>query len=213
VRIAIARDEAFGFYYAEDLEALAEAGAEVVAFDTLRDRRLPEADGLIIGGGFPEARMQELSANAPLRADIRRRIAEGLPTYAECGGLMYLARGIEWKGRTSEMVGAIPADIVMHERPVGRGYVHLKETGSGPWGVASSAGPVRAHEFHYSSVENLPRDAKFAYEVERGHGIDGRHDGLVQGNLVASFAHLRSVRGSPWAGRFVDFVRSRRHAA
>ena len=209
VRIAIARDEAFGFYYSDDLEALRDAGAEVVAFDTLRDRKLPASDGLFIGGGFPEARMEALSANAELRADIRRAVAGGLPAYAECGGLMYLARGIEWKGRRVEMVGAIPADIVMHERPVGRGYVQLKETGGSPWPVAPAGSSLRAHEFHYSSVENLPADARFAYEVERGHGIDGRHDGLVQGNLLASYAHLRSVGASPWAGRFVEFVRSR----
>jgi cobyrinic acid a,c-diamide synthase len=212
VRIAIARDEAFGFYYADDLEALADAGAEIVPFDALHDPRLPEADALFIGGGFPEERMDALSANAALRAEIRRAVAAGLPTYAECGGLMYLARGIEWKGRRAEMVGAIPADIVMHERPVGRGYVHLRETGRGPWPSRAQSGPVRAHEFHYSSVENLPADAQFAYDVERGHGIDGRHDGFVQGNLLASYAHLRSVAASPWAGRFVEFVRSRLHA-
>lgn len=212
VRIAIARDEAFGFYYADDLEALRDAGAELVAFDALRDARLPEADGLFIGGGFPEARMEALSANAGLREDIRRSVAGGLPTYAECGGLMYLARGIAWKGRRAPMVGAIPADIVMHERPVGRGYVHLRETGCAPWPGAAPAAPLRAHEFHYASAENFPAGARFAYEVERGHGIDGRHDGFVQGNLLASFAHLRSVAASPWAGRFVEFVRSRRHA-
>jgi len=212
VRIAIARDEAFGFYYADDLEALGEAGAELVPFDALHDARLPEADGLFIGGGFPEARMDELSANAALREDIRRSVANGLPTYAECGGLMYLARGIDWKGRRAPMVGAIPADIVVHERPVGRGYVHLRETGSAPWPGAAPASPVRAHEFHYASAENLPPDARFAYEVERGHGIDGRHDGFVQGNLLASFAHLRSVTASPWAGRFVHFVRNHRNA-
>ena len=106
------------------------------------------------------------------------------------------------------MVGAIPADIVMHRRPVGRGYVHLRETGRGPWARAA-AGPqtIRAHEFHYSSVENLAPGVEFAYEVERGHGIDGRHDGIVHRNLLASYAHLRAVEGNPWARRFVDFIR------
>jgi cobyrinic acid a,c-diamide synthase len=113
------------------------------------------------------------------------------------------------------MVGAIPADIVMHARPVGRGYVHLRETGSGPWPAAPAPGgePIRAHEFHYSSVENLPADTVFAYAVERGHGVDGRHDGIVHRNLLASYTHLRSVEGNPWAPRFVEFIRSHRHAA
>ncbi len=209
VRVGIARDAAFGFYYPGDLEALRAAGAELVAFDALRDKRLPEVDGLFIGGGFPETHMDTLAANAELRADVRKAIEGGLPAYAECGGLMYLARGIEWNGRRAEMVGAIPADIVMHARPVGRGYVHLRETGRGLWPRPRAEGAplLHAHEFHYSSVENLSPDAGFAYEVERGHGIDGRHDGIVHKNLLASYSHLMDVAGNRWALRFVEFVR------
>jgi cobyrinic acid a,c-diamide synthase len=212
VRIGIARDSAFGFYYPGDLDALRSAGAELVSFDALHAAHLPEVDGVFIGGGFPETHMDELAANASLRGELHDAIEGGMPAYAECGGLMYLARSIEWDGRRAEMAGVIPADIVMHRRPVGRGYVHLRETGHSPWARAASP-VIRAHEFHYSSVENLAPDVEFAYEVERGHGIDGRHDGIVHKNLLASFAHLRDVAGNPWASRFVDFVRSRRHAA
>ncbi len=209
VRVGIARDAAFGFYYPGDLEALREAGAELVAFDALRDRRMPRMDGLFIGGGFPEMHMDGLARNVELRTGLRAAIEAGLPTYAECGGLMYLARGIEWNGRRAEMVGAVPADIVMHSRPVGRGYVHLRETGRSPWSRTSTPGgqQIRAHEFHYSSVENLPSDTEFAYEVERGYGVDGRHDGIVRKNMLASYTHLRDVAGSRWARRFVEFVR------
>lgn len=210
VRIGVARDAAFGFYYPGDLEALREAGAEMVPFDAIHDRSLPRIDGLFIGGGFPEMHMEALARNVELRANLRSAIEAGLPTYAECGGLMYLARGLEWNGRHAEMVGAVPADIVMHKRPVGRGYVHLRETGRSPWAgaIPSRATPIRAHEFHYSSVENLPADVAFAYDVERGHGVDGRHDGIVHKNMLASYSHLRDVAGNRWAGRFVDFVRS-----
>ena len=209
VRVGIARDAAFGFYYPGDLEALRAAGAELVPFDALRDTNLPEVDGLFIGGGFPETQMDALAANAALRGDVRMAIDAGMPAYAECGGLMYLARGIEWHGRRAEMAGVIPADIVMHDRPVGRGYVNLRETGHGLWPASRSAGEalIRAHEFHYSSVENLAPGARFAYDVERGHGIDGRHDGIVHRNLLASYAHLRDVAGNRWAGRFVEFIR------
>ena len=209
VRIGIARDAAFSFYYPGDLEALRDAGAELVAFDALRDKRLPNVDGLFIGGGFPETQMDGLAANDELRRDVRGAIEAGLPAYAECGGLMYLARGIEWNGRRAEMVGAIPADIVMHARPVGRGYVHLRETGRGLWPQPREdrARLVRAHEFHYSSVENLPPGMAFAYDVERGHGIDGRRDGMIYKNLLASFSHLRDVGSHHWAARFVEFVR------
>ena len=209
VRVGIARDAAFGFYYPGDLEALRAAGAELVAFDAVRDQRLPQVDGLFIGGGFPEMHLDALAANSALRTDMRRAIDAGLPAYAECGGMMYLARGIEWNGRRAEMVGAIPADILMHERPVGRGYVHLRETGCGLWPRPPTEQPalIHAHEFHYSSVENLAPDAQFAYGVERGHGIDGRHDGIVHKNLLASYSHLRDVAGNHWTQRFVEFVR------
>jgi len=215
VRIGIARDAAFGFYYPGDLDALRSAGAELVSFDALHAEHLPPVDGVFIGGGFPETHMEALAANTSLRRELHDAIEAGLPAYAECGGLMYLARGIAWNGRAAPMVGVIPADIVMHSRPVGRGYVHLRETGHGLWPrpQAAQAPLIHAHEFHYSSVENLAPDVEFAYEVERGYGIDGRHDGIVHKNLLASYAHLRDVGGNPWARRFVDFVRNCIHAA
>jgi cobyrinic acid a,c-diamide synthase len=223
LRIAIARDQAFGFYYPDDLEALQAAGAELVAFDALRDRALPEADAVVIGGGFPEALAPALQANASLRADLRRRIAQGLPVYAECGGLMYLSRSISWNASRYEMVGAIEADAVMQPRPVGRGYVRLRETGELPWPAADGPehGPeqrpqdggagqreIVAHEFHHSRLEGLPANTRYAFEVLRGHGIDGAHDGIVQGNLYAGYAHQRNVGSNHWAGRFVAFVRA-----
>ncbi|HRP28234.1 MAG TPA: cobyrinate a,c-diamide synthase [Burkholderiaceae bacterium] len=213
LRIAIARDRAFGFYYPDDLRALEAAGAQLVAFDTLHDAALPPAiDGLFIGGGFPETCLDALQANVALRAAIRDALAAGLPAYAECGGLMYLARSITWRGRTAQMVGAIPGDAVMHDRPQGRGYVHLRETAAMPW-PAAGPGPahgaaLRCHEFHHSSLANLDPDVAFAYRVERGHGIDGENDGIVRGNLLASYAHLRSAGGTHWAPRFIAFARA-----
>ena len=212
LRIGIAQDRAFGFYYADDLTALRAAGAELVPIDTLHDTHLPAIDGLFIGGGFPEACMPALEANATLRNALRVAIEGGLPTYAECGGLMYLARSICWQGRTAQMVGAIPGNVVMHERPVGRGYVHLQETPAMPW-AAAAATTLRGHEFHHSSLENLDPDVKFAYRVQRGHGIDGAHDGIVVHNLLASYSHLRSAAGTAWAPRFIDFVRRHRERA
>ena len=227
VRIGIARDRAFGFYYADDLDALQAAGAELVPFDALNDAHLPEVDGIYIGGGFPEACAVELEANATLRCEIRQAITGGLPAYAECGGLMYLSRGIEYQGRTYEMVGAIPGDVKMHAKPIGRGYVHLKEDESHPWprpgkpvempspqsspkgggGNRENQPLIRAHEFHYSTLENLPPDSRFAYHVERGYGIDGERDGLMVHNLLASYTHLRTIGSCYWATRFVAFVR------
>ncbi len=208
LRLAIARDAAFGFYYADDLDALVATGATLVPFDTLRDARLPTCDALLIGGGFPESFVDALEANTALRADIRTAIEAGLPTYAECGGLMYLARSIAWRGRARQMVGAIPGDITMHEKPVGRGYVILASKGNHPWRAAGKqAALLRAHEFHYSSLDHLAVDTQFAYDVKRGHGIDGEHDGIVYKNLLASYTHLRSTGDCDWPSRFVDFAR------
>ncbi len=208
VKIAIARDRSFGFYYADDLEALEAAGAELVPFDALRDAQLPEADALYVGGGFPETCATELEANVSLRGEIKQAIERGLPAYAECGGLMYLSRGIEYEGRTYQMVGAIPGDVKMHAKPIGRGYVHLKEDEAHPWPRPDTpAKQIKAHEFHYSSLENLPPDSRFAYHVERGYGIDGKRDGLILHNLLASYTHLRTIGSCYWATRFVAFVR------
>ncbi len=210
VLVGVARDRAFGFYYADDLEALARAGAELVFFDTLRDVRLPRVDGLIIGGGFPEMFMRELEANTGLRAEILAAIQAGMPAYAECGGLMYLARSLSWRGDTRRMVGVIAGDVVLHEKPVGRGYVRLVPTAAHPWQDQGAARTeLAAHEFHYSSIEGLAADTRFAYRVVRGHGSDGKSDGIVVNNLLANYAHLRSAGSCNWAARFVDFVRSR----
>ena len=210
VRIAIARDAAFCFYYPGDLEALEAAGARLVPFDTLVDPAPPEVDGIFIGGGFPERAMSALEENAPMRRRLRERIAEGTPVYAECGGLMYLARRIVWNARSCAMVGAIPADVVMHRRPRGRGYVVLEPTGEAAWTPAAQ-GLVRAHEFHHSSLENFTgSDWRYAWRVRRGRGIDGERDGIVAGNLLASYAHLRDVAGCRWAERFVAWVRDRK---
>ncbi len=211
VRIAIARDAAFGFYYADDLDALATAGAVPVFFDTLRDPTLPPCDGLLIGGGFPECFLDQLEANRSLRSDIRAAIEQGLPTYAECGGLMYLARGIEWKGRQAEMVGAIPGDIRMHAKPVGRGYVILESNADHPWrasGSSHAGAELHGHEFHYSDIGGLPADTRYAYAMRRGHGIDGTHDGILRHRMLASYTHLRATAGCDWPAKFVQYVRS-----
>jgi cobyrinic acid a,c-diamide synthase len=218
VRIAIARDAAFGFYYQDDLEAFANAGAELIPFDTLNDTQLPQADGLFIGGGFPETHLKALSANQGLISEIRQALASGMPAYAECGGLMYLARNIQWRGESADMVGAVPADVIVGKRPQGRGYMLLEETGKGPWPRSTvrdtETTRIPVHEFHYARLENLGNKPDFAHRVLRGTGIDGDHDGLVINNLLAGFAHHRNTEANPWVGRChfccksADYVRA-----
>jgi cobyrinic acid a,c-diamide synthase len=214
VRIAIARDAAFGFYYQDDFEAFAEAGAELVPFDTLNDTHLPAVDGLFIGGGFPETHLDALSANISLLAEIREALAKGMPAYAECGGMMYLARSIQWRGEIREMAGTIAADVLVGSRPQGRGYMVVEETGKSPWprtpGTSNlTPGGTSVHEFHYARLDRLDENPVFAQRVLRGTGIDGNHDGLVVRNLVAGFAHHRNTMANPWIDRFVSFVRKK----
>jgi len=211
LRVAIAQDAAFGFYYTDDLDALRAAGADLLPFDALKAPRLPACDALLIGGGFPESFLDALAANTDLRSDIRQKVEGGLPTYAECGGLMYLAQSINWQGNTRPMVGVIPGEIVMHPKPVGRGYVILAPTDKHPWQCrpanADFCDQIHAHEFHYSELRGLPADTQFAYKVERGHGIDGQSDGIVLHNMLASYTHLRGVARSNWPTRFIEFAR------
>jgi cobyrinic acid a,c-diamide synthase len=148
--------------------------------------------------------MAELEANASLRTSIRRAIEGGLPAYAECGGLMYLSQRLSWQGQTREMVGVVPGDTVMHERPIGRGYARLQPTGDDRWQETAS---IPAHEFHYSSLENLPADSMYAYQVTRGHGIDGQHDGYQRHNLLAGYVHRRGAGAQGWIAPFLKQVR------
>jgi len=209
IRIGYPLDRAFGFYYPGDLEKMEAAGAKLVPFDSIRDTHLPPIDGLFIGGGFPESSMEQLERNQTMRQEIRAFVESGGPTYAECGGLMYLARTLTWNGKTCNMAGVIQADVVMHARPQGRGYVQLKETGASQWPLLPNQERViSAHEFHYSALQGLPASTRFAYEVIRGTGIDGKSDGIVYKNLLASYTHLRDVGGNHWTRRFLSHVAS-----
>ena len=210
VRIGIAQDPAFGFYYSEDIDTLRASNVELVAIDTLHLPQLPPLDGLIIGGGFPEVFMDQLHANETLRASIRDAIAAGLPTYAECGGLMYLSRSLSWQDETRAMVGIVPGDTHMHDRPVGRGYALLEPTGEDRWQETSR---IPAHEFHYSSLDNLPADSIYAYQVARGHGIDGVHDGYQLHNLLAGYVHRRGTGAQGWIAPFLNQVRAHKSRA
>ncbi|MCL6105969.1 MAG: cobyrinate a,c-diamide synthase [Actinobacteria bacterium] len=208
VRLGIARDRAFTFYYPENLEALAAAGAELVPFSPTSDPELPPGlNGLYIGGGFPEVFMEELEANGSLREQIRAAAAAGMPVYAECGGLMYLARQITWKGKTRRMVGALPCDILMHEKPRGHGYVELRATGAGGWFEPGLK--IRGHEFHYSEIVNAG-EVGFAYDMLRGTGLDRQHDGIIYGNALASYTHLHALGSPGWAPGFVEFVKGKK---
>jgi len=211
LRIAIAQDKAFGFYYPGDLEHFRCLGVELVTFNALEDAALPDnIDGLFIGGGFPETQINALSANTSLLDNIRQHIENGLPAYAECGGLMYLCEGLTQDGQYYPLANVIPARVTMHQKPQGRGYVILQPNDEHPWYSAQTSAQeqIKAHEFHYSALQGLPDHLDYAYAIKRGTGIDGVNDGIMIHNLLASYTHLRRTDTCAWVDDFVSFVKS-----
>ncbi len=154
LRIAVARDEAFSFYYEENLELLRELGAELVLFSPIRDRSLPEADGILLGGGYPELWGALLEENKEMRCAVKQAASGGIPVLAECGGFMYLQEALTGAdGVRHEMCGVLPGESSMREKLVRFGYVSVQEKKAGDWLPAGQ--PVRGHEFHYSdSTDN-----------------------------------------------------------
>jgi cobyrinic acid a,c-diamide synthase len=207
MRIGIPRDRAFGFYYPDDLDRMRELGAELRFFNALKDKKLPQIDGLFLGGGFPETAMDELQANSSMMAEIAAFIEAGGATYAECGGLIYLTRSLTWGEKKCKMAGIIPADAVMYEKPQGRGYVRLRTRPGFPWPDQQAGETIRAHEFHHSALVGLVcEQSQFAYDVLRGAGIGGGHDGYVYKNLLASYTHRRGIDATGWVDRFLAHV-------
>jgi cobyrinic acid a,c-diamide synthase len=190
-RIAVPSAAAFSFIYADNLEALQQAGGEIVPFDPIGDPALPVGiDGLYVGGGFPEVFIEPLAANAPLLRDVRNKIAAGFTTWAECGGLLWLARTLD--GRP--LVGALPADARMTDH-LTIGY--RAATVRTPNPVAPAGASLRGHEFHYSTVDP-PGDA---LDLTGRHGSG--HAGFANSSLLASYLHLHLGAEPEIAERFV----------
>jgi cobyrinic acid a,c-diamide synthase len=202
VRIGIIRDRAFNFYYPENLEALTDEGARLIFINSFKDR-LPEVDGLYIGGGFPEFFLKELEGNRGLRGDIAKAVQGGLPVYAECAGLMYLCRSISWQNRSYKMVGVISSEVQLSERPEGHGYVVAEVISENP--IFPVGLTIRGHEFHHSILLKLD-NLTFAYRIKRGRGIASQRDGIVYKNLFASYIHLHALGTPEWAQGFVSLA-------
>lgn len=208
VVIGVARDEAFSFYYQDNLDFLAELGASLVYFSPLRDRELPSVDGLYLGGGFPEMFLPELAGNGAMKESLRRAFAGGMPMVAECGGFVYLAETIvDFAGNSWEGVGLVPATARMEERLAALGYVEARALRESP--LAEQGDCLRGHEFHYSVMAGLP-EAKAAYVVTGGGRRKPQTEGYVDRHLVASYLHLHWRSNPRAAARFVDRCRQYR---
>jgi cobyrinic acid a,c-diamide synthase len=198
VRVALAGDEAFCFYYPDNLALLEAAGAELVSFSPLRDAELPaEVQGVYLGGGYPELHAARLAGNTPMRQAVRALALQGVPLYAECGGFMYLCESlIDADGEEHSMVGVVPGRCIMERELQAIGYREvtcLRDTVLGPLGTV-----VRGHEFHHSRFEGAVVPAQAAFRVGE------RHVGFAHANVLTSYVHLHFGSNPSAAESFVQ---------
>ncbi len=196
VRIGVARDEGFSFYYPASLEALERLGAELVDFSPLRDKEIPDVDGLIFGGGFPEMFLHELEDNISMKESIRAAAKQGMPVYAECGGLMYLCEKIQgFDGETYDMAGLVPGICEMQKKLQRVGYVTGKCLRKSV--IADEGDTLKGHEFHFSTLA-CADDFPWAYSLQGTRQKAGHLEGYAKDNVLASYLHL-SFDGNPKA--------------
>jgi len=211
VRIGVAHDLAFQFYYRENLELLRSAGAELSFWSPLEDATLPDVDGLYLGGGYPELHARRLSANLPMVAAVREFCRSGRPVYAECGGLMYLAEALEdADGVRHELAGVLPAEVRMRPRGLTLGYTEVRLADDAPLGAAGAE--ARGHEFHYSTLDPVPSSISRVYRVRARHGEE-RAEGFLVGRTLMSYVHLHFGSNPELACAFVESCVAVRAAA
>jgi cobyrinic acid a,c-diamide synthase len=201
VRMGLLKDNAFSFYYPENLEALEAQGARLIPISPLADEQFPDVDALYAGGGFPEVYAEALSGNPRFRESLAKAMAQGLPVMAECGGLMYLAEGLIKEGRNYPMVGALPILVEQGPTPRGHGYVQAKvDKKNAFWDCGQK---IRGHEFHYSKLVDDGRFKETIMDMERGVGVGQGRDGMVVGNTLATYTHLHASGWPGWAPAFL----------
>jgi len=185
--IAVALDTSFNFYYQDNLEALRREGANLKFFSPVKDKKIPKCDGLYIGGGFPEILGDVLEKNQIMKKSIKKLSEDNLPIYAECGGLMYLTKSILSENKKYKMIGLFDAETKMTKK-MRLNYTKGKIISKTP--ISEKLHNFKGHEFHYSHLDSVSSDSKFAYTLEIGEGIKKHQDGLIQDNTLASYGHL-----------------------
>ena len=186
ISIAVALDNSFNFYYRDNIDALRREGAKIKFFSPTSDKKIPNCDSIYIGGGFPEILGRKLSQNLSMKKSLKQAAENGTPIYAECGGLMYLTKSISFGNKKYKMVGLFDAETHMTKKMT----LNYTEGRIRSNCIVSAPAKFRAHEFHYSKIRNLPRDAKLVYDLKIGEGIVGKRDALSEYNTLASYCHL-----------------------
>jgi cobyrinic acid a,c-diamide synthase len=203
VKIGIIRDSAFQFYYPENFQALEDRGASIVWISSLENAPLPEVDALYIGGGFPETHLEKIAENKVFRDSVKSAVEAGLPVYAECGGLMFLCRGIRQGEKLHPMVGVFPFEIILEAKPQGHGYTIMECVNANPFFPKSTT--MRGHEFHYSRIAGRidPGSCPFVFRLKKGHGIVAGWDGLCYKNVLACYSHLHAAGNEHWGDAMI----------
>ena len=207
VRIGVLRDAAFQFYYPENFKALEQAGAELVEINSLTAPELPDIHGLYIGGGFPETSIRYLSANISFRKSIKDMAKQGLPIYAECGGLIFLGRKIILDGEWFPLVDLFPVEFSLQKKPQAHGYTVLEAGPGNPFYAPGTQ--IKGHEFRYSKVDAWPGSPEdLSLAMKRGVGFAGKRDGLVYKNVLALYTHIHAVGTPEWAPALIARART-----
>ncbi len=207
--IGVVLDEAFNFYYPENIDALKHCGAEIIRLSALRDRSLPPLDGLYVGGGFPENFAGRLAANAGFRGGIREAVERGMPVYAECGGLIYLSAALHRDGTDYPMVGVFPCRFSLSPKPAAHGYAAFRVDREN--GFYDTGASVRGHEFRYCRIVNEEEcgTADTAFSMERGTGLLRGRDGVMYKNVMATFCHTHVMSaGVKWPEKLCRMART-----
>jgi cobyrinic acid a,c-diamide synthase len=186
ISIAVALDNSFNFYYHDNIQALRREGAKIKFFSPISDKKIPNCDSIYIGGGFPEILGKKLGQNHSMKKSIKQAAENGIPIYAECGGLMYLTKSIKHNSQKYKMVGLFDAETQMTKKMT-LNYTQGRIISNC---LISSPRNFNAHEFHYSKIINIPKDAKFLYDLKIGEGISSKRDGFSEYNVLASYCHL-----------------------
>lgn len=207
IKIGVLQDAAFQFYYSENLEALEKAGSQLVYVNALCDSSLPELDGLYIGGGFPETSARELAANTSFRQSVKRAAEDGLPIYAECGGLMYLGNSIVLDGAEFPLVGIFPVRFGMSAKPQAHGYTIFHVAKENPF--YNQGMDIKGHEFRYSKILDWQGTSdQLVLKMVRGCGFIDGWDGLTYKNVLALYTHIHADGTPEWAVNFVQRCRT-----
>jgi len=206
--IAVALDKSFNFYYYDNFDSLRRNGAKIEFFSPISDVSPPECSGIYIGGGFPEVLGQPLAKNQSMKKSIKKLAEQNMPIYGECGGLMYLTKSIEYDSKKYSMIGLFDATTSM-EKKMTLNYTRANVVSNCV--IAKNATRLFGHEFHYSELSSIPKDAKFAYDLSIGVGIKNKKDGLTQNNALASYMHLyfdRATHAQNFVNNCVKFSRT-----